>query len=216
MKKIVQLNQLHNFHMARVKNQTLVSLHHYSATKTRNSLLSHGTFCHFQARHSLCFKQDISCVPSRTFRVFQTGHLVCSKQDISCVPSRTSLVFQAGHLVCSKQDIPCVRRQSFAALRNGSKCHTDLKNRWIWSKIHRATWFWRPKKPSSSKIYRKSWKTGKKIEKKISKKKFRRQKIENCKSSETRFAEVSRRSEPCSKDKRTFEVRRRLGGIREA
>ena len=37
-----------------------------------------------------------------------------------------------------------------------------------------------------------------KIRKFFSKKNFRRQKIESCKSSETRFAEVSRRSEPCS------------------
>ena len=44
---------------------------------------------------------------------------------------------------------------------------------------------------------------------------FRRQKIKNYKSSETRFAEVSRRFEPCSR-KRTFEVRGRLGGIHEA
>ena len=66
----------------------------------------------------MCIRDSMSCVPSRTSR---------SKEDISCVPSRTSLVFQAGHLVCSTQDIPCVRRQSFAALRNGSKCHTDLK-----------------------------------------------------------------------------------------
>ena len=41
------------------------------------------------------------------------------------------------------------------------------------------------------------------------KKIFRRQKIEICKSSETRVAEVSRRSEPSSGGKRTFEVRRR-------
>ena len=52
--------------------------------------------------------------------------------------------------------------------------------------------------------------------KNVSKKKIRRQKIESCKSSETRVAEVSRWSDPCSKGKRTFEVRRRLGGIREA
>ena len=45
---------------------------------------------------------------------------------------------------------------------------------------------------------------------------FRRQQIENCKSSETRFPEFSRRSELSSRDKRAFEVRRRLGGIREA
>ena len=41
------------------------------------------------------------------------------------------------------------------------------------------------------------------------KKKNRRQKNEICKSSETRVAEVSRRSEPSSRGKRTFEVRRR-------
>ena len=38
---------------------------------------------------------------------------------------------------------------------------------------------------------------------------FQRQKIESCKSSKARDAEVSWRSEPCSKGKRTFEVRRR-------
>ena len=36
---------------------------------------------------------------------------------------------------------------------------------------------------------------------------FRRRKIESCKSSETRVAEVSRRWELCSRGKRTFEVR---------
>ena len=38
---------------------------------------------------------------------------------------------------------------------------------------------------------------------------FRRRKIKICKSSETRVAEVSRRSEPSLRGKRTFEVRRR-------
>ena len=36
---------------------------------------------------------------------------------------------------------------------------------------------------------------------------FRRRKIESCKSSETRFPEVSCRSEPSSRGERTFEVR---------
>ena len=45
---------------------------------------------------------------------------------------------------------------------------------------------------------------------------FRRQKIEICKSSESRVAEFSPRLERSSRGKRTFEVRRRLGGIREA
>ena len=43
--------------------------------------------------------------------------------------------------------------------------------------------------------------------KKDSKKFFRRRKIESCKSSETRFPEVSCRSEPSSRGERTFEVR---------
>ena len=47
----------------------------------------------------------------------------------------------------------------------------------------------------------------KKNPKKFPKKFFRRRKIESCKSSETRFPEVSRRSEPSSRGERTFEVR---------
>ena len=35
---------------------------------------------------------------------------------------------------------------------------------------------------------------------------FRRRKMKNCKLSETRFPKVSRRSEPCSRGKRSFEV----------
>ena len=42
---------------------------------------------------------------------------------------------------------------------------------------------------------------------KIRKNNFRRRKIESCKSSETRFPEVSCRSEPSSRGERTFEVR---------
>ena len=43
-------------------------------------------------------------------------------------------------------------------------------------------------------------------------KNFQRRKIKICKSSEMRVAEVSRRSERRERGKRTFEVRRRLGG----
>ena len=43
--------------------------------------------------------------------------------------------------------------------------------------------------------------------KKIRKKIFRRRKIESCKLSETRFPEVSCRSEPSSRGERKFEVR---------
>ena len=57
--------------------------------------------------------------------------------------------------------------------------------------------FWRQKVFSSSKISRKSRKTRNFFEKK-----FWTSKIESCKSSETRFPEVSRRSEPSSKGER--------------
>ena len=64
----------------------------------------------------------------------------------------------------------------------------------------------------SSKISPKSAENHEKPEifsKKISKKFFRRRKIESCKSSETRFPEVSYRSEPSSRtnERSKFEVR---------
>ena len=40
----------------------------------------------------------------------------------------------------------------------------------------------------------------------VLKKKLQRRKMKSCKSSETRFAKVSRRSEPCSRGKRPFKV----------
>ena len=64
------------------------------------------------------------------------------------------------------------------------------------------------KPPKSAENHEKPPKSRKtKIEKK-----FRRQKIKSCKSSETRFPEVSRRSERSSRDERTFEVRRVVEG----
>ena len=63
------------------------------------------------------------------------------------------------------------------------------------------------KNGSSSKtsFFGKKNSTPKIFEKKLSKKKIRRRKMKSCKSSETRFAKVSRRSEPCSGGKRPFE-----------
>ena len=69
----------------------------------------------------------------------------------------------------------------------------------IWSKIWCRSWFWRQKIPSSSKSGRKSWKTEKKLQKNFQKKIFGVKKLESCKSSEMRFAEVSRRSERSTK-----------------
>ena len=54
-----------------------------------------------QARHFVCSKQDIPCVPSvpcvpsKTFLVFQARHSLCSKHYISCVPSKTSPVLRS-------------------------------------------------------------------------------------------------------------------------
>ena len=55
-----------------------------------------------------------------------------------------------------------------------------------------------PHPPKSVTNYEKPMSESEKSEKQIRKKNVRRQKIESCKSSETRFAEVSWRSEPCS------------------
>ena len=73
-------------------------------------------------------------------------------------------------------------------------------------KIGQGIRFWRQKSPSSSKIHRNWWKTSFRHRKISSNIFFRRRKIESCKSSETRFPEVSRRSELSSRDKCAFEV----------
>ena len=64
------------------------------------------------------------------------------------------------------------------------------------------------KNRSSSKtsIFGKKNATPKIFEKILSKKFVRRRKMKSCKSSETRFAKVSQRSEPCSRGKRSFKV----------
>ena len=46
----------------------------------------------YEARHSVCSKQDIPRVRSRTFLVFEARHSLCSKQDIPRVRTRTFLV----------------------------------------------------------------------------------------------------------------------------
>ena len=49
-------------------------------------------------------------------------------------------------------------------------------------------------------------KTNRPLENLFSKNNFQRRKMKTCKSPETRFPKVSRRSEPCSGGKRPFEV----------
>ena len=157
----------------------------------------------------MCSNQSISCVPVRAFPVFQSEHFFCSNQSISCVPIRAFLVLQSEQFLCANQRISCVPITTFLPSDYflGHQTSDRPGNLSIRSKKPRGSWFWRPKIPSSSKICRKLRKTEKKSEKKVQFF-FRRQKIESCKSSEARVAEVSRRSEPCSRGKRTFKVRR--------
>ena len=71
----------------------------------------------FEARHSLCSKQDITCAQGRTFLMFEAGHSLWSKRNVPCVPNRTFLLFEAGRSVCLRQDILCVRSKTFLVLR---------------------------------------------------------------------------------------------------
>ena len=101
----------------------------------------------------------------------------------------------------------------FLASKMGSKCRTDLIIWWIWSKIDRATWFWRQKKPRSSKICRKWRKTDVRIRKSEN---FFRKKIFGVKKS--KVANRLKRVLPKFRGDRSDvrRVRGRLGGILEA
>ena len=71
----------------------------------------------------------------------------------------------------------------------------------------RRTCQWRSNLPGSSKTLV-SWKQ------KLTSKKFEIWKMKSCKSSETRFAKVSRRSELCSGGKRPFEISNKIQNSR--
>ena len=135
----------------------------------------------FQARHSSCSKQGISCVPSKTSPVLQAGHLLwptqdisrvtsrvpnktspvfqakhllCSKQDISCVPSKASPVFQAGHLLSSKKDISCVPGRTSPVFHAG---HLLFSKQYIscapiTKNVHATFWRMRPIVPGLVRI----------------------------------------------------------------
>ena len=133
--------------------------------------------------------------------MFEEGYSLCSKKDIPCVRRRTFLVFEERHSLCSKKDIPCVRRKTFLVFEDDETPifgRTDLRKGVSEAKFDAEVDFDVKKclAPPKSAENRENPKT-KKIQK-IFRKKIRRQKIESCKSSETRVAEVSRRSEPCS------------------
>ena len=145
----------------------------------------------FESKDFVCSNQKISCARIRRFRVFQSRHLVCSNQDMSCVPTTRCPVFQSRHFLVPKQHHSSqIRHATFdriLAIVPGFFRFVTQKGRILGrSPKFAQKWrvkFWVRKKFSEfffSKIF------------------FRRQKIKNSKSSETRVAEVSRRSEPCS------------------
>ena len=163
----------------------------------------------FEEGQSLCSKKDIPCVRRRTFLVFEEGHSLCLKKDIPCVRRRTFLVFEEKHSL--------VRRRTFLVFEDDETPifgRTDLRKGVSEAKFDAEADFDVKKclaPPKSAENHEKP----KKNCEKFSEKNFRRQKIESCKSSETRFPEVSRRSERSSRGERKIFCRatRRLNSI---
>ena len=130
-----------------------------------------------------------------------SGHHV---KFFPCVRRKTFLVLEEGSSLCSKIDIPCVRRKTFLVFEDDETPifgRTDLRKGVSEAKFDAEADFDVKKSlapPKSPENHEKR----KTIREQISEKKFRRQKIESCKSSETRFPEVSRRSERSSRGER--------------
>ena len=138
--------------------------------------------------------------------MFEERHSLCSKKDIPCVRRTTFLVFGERHSLCSKKNIPCVRRKTFLVFEDDETPifgRTDLRKGVSEAKFDAEADFDVKKSlapPRSPENHEKR----KKICEKIIETNFRRRKIESCKSSETRFPEVSRRSERSSRGERKF------------
>ena len=140
--------------------------------------------------------------------MFGEGHSLCSKKDNPCVRRRTFFVFEEGHSLCSKKDIPCVRRRTFLVFEDDETPifgRTDLRKGVSEAKLLREVDFDVKNCPAPPKMAENREKP-KKNPKNFPKKNFRRQKIESCKSSETRFPEVSRRLERSSRGERNFDA----------
>ena len=119
-------------------------------------------------------------------------------------------MFEAGHSLCLKQDIPCVRRKTFLVFEDDETPifgRTDLRKGVSEAKFDAEADFDVKKCLAPPKLVENREKPKKKIQF-LFRKKFRRQKIESCKSSETRFPEVSRRSERSSRGERKLLMRR--------
>ena len=109
-------------------------------------------------------------------------------------------MFEERHSLCSRKDIPCVQRKTFLVFEDDETPifgRTDLRKGVSEAKFDADVDFDVKKclaPPKSAE--------NREIPKKIPRKIFRRRKIESCKSSETRFPEVSRRSERSSRGER--------------
>ena len=145
----------------------------------------------------MCSKNDIPCVRRMTFLAFDERHSLCSKKDIPCVRRNNTPSVR-------RKNIPCVRRTTFLVFKNDETPifgRTDLRKGVSEAKFDGQADFDVKKclaPPKSAENRKKPKKNPKKFPKKF----FRRRKIESCKSSETRFPEVSRRSEPSSRGER--------------
>ena len=141
---------------------------------------------------SLCSKKENPCVRRRTIL-----DKLCSKKDNSfCSKKR--------HSLCSKKDVPCVRKRTFLVFEDeGTPIfgRTDLRKGVSEAKFDVEADFdvkncLAP--PKSTENHEKP----KQKSRKTFRKNVRRHKIESCKSSETRFPEVSLRSERSSRGER--------------
>ena len=114
------------------------------------------------------------------------------------------LVFEEGQSLCSKKDNPCVRTNTFLVFAHDETPifgRTDLRKGVSEAKFDVEADFDVEKSKIGPKSAENHENPGKFCET-FSETNFWRQKIESCKSSETRFPEVSRRSERSSRGER--------------
>ena len=103
-------------------------------------------------------------------------------------------MFEERHSFCSKKDIPCVRRKTFLVFEDDETPifgRTDLRKGVSEAKFDAEVDFDVQKNLAPPKSPENQEKLKTKYEKFSEKNKNWRQKIESCKSSETRFPEVS-------------------------
>ena len=170
----------------------------------------------FHAGHLVCSKQDISCAPSRTSLVFQAGHSLCSKQYIACVPI---IISSCHHNIISSCHHIIISANQKSASQFWAKSQEKNRNRLVYpsTKNHRELNFgmsgvvFRDRSAGDAqkctappnRHFTCFVMTFKILRKFHPKKTFWHRKVKCRESSETRFAKVSGRTEPCLRGKRS-------------